>query len=88
VHQERRIPGRILTNTFLLHFLYDCVRDGSVHGRKAVEQGRVCVHVLTHVLVANYERVYSSEIKDMRVDKVDEAYRSFSLNITSAGSLR
>jgi hypothetical protein len=39
-------------------------------------------------LLRTYERVYSSEIRDMRVDKVDEAYRSLSLKIISAGSLR
>jgi hypothetical protein len=39
-------------------------------------------------LLRTYEWVYSSEIRDMRVDKVDEAYRSFSFKIIIAGSLR
>jgi hypothetical protein len=66
----------------------ESVRDGSVHGRKTVEQGSVCVHVLTHALVANVWKDVQYWKRDMRVAKVDEAYRSLSLKISSAGSLR
>jgi hypothetical protein len=79
-----KCPCRLLRNIIT-------ARAFGMGGFMAARRLRREVYVSTYSpmsLLRTYERVYSSEIRDMRVDKVYEAYRSFSLKIISAGSLR